>query len=273
MLNTNEKYLVEVSVAGTIHHPTKDAYIITRLGKPTQYPGSGGITYNVTVGDNAFGLMGNYIEPDVSTKNLNDDENAAFKMLSCTGNHAVVLTGEAKGATGYVLGTNDHVEHVIIHFSQEVKEKLVIGDKIQVFSFGTGLELTDYKNVAIKHLDPNLLHKMNIIEKDGRLEIPVTCEIPGCLMGASSIMSGDIEMIKEYGIDKLKFGDFVCINDTDTLYGRDYLRGSCTIGIVIHSDCMVMGHGTGIGNLITCRDNTIVPILDKNANIANYINK
>lgn len=271
MLKTNMDKLVEISVMGTVHHPTKDAYKITRLGKPTQYPGSGGIAYNVTIGDSAFGFIGDHIEPDVSTRNENSDENAAYKMLACSGNEATVISGKAKGEKGYVIGTNGSIEHVIIHFSEDVKEKLVIDDKIQVRAFGRGLELLDYKGISIKNLDPNLLNKMNIKEVNGKLEIPVVCQVPGCLMGAGGIMSGDMDLIKEYGIDKLKFGDFVLIKDTDTLFGRDYLRGAATIGIVIHSDCIVMGHGTGIGTLLTCRDDLFIPKIDPDANIGGYM--
>ena len=160
---------------------------------------------------------------------------------------------------------------------------MAVGDKIQVKSYGQGLELLDYEDIAVMSLDPRLLEKMNIKEVDAGIEVPVVCEIPGCLMGSGvgsrssyngdcDVMSGDMDMIREYGIDKLKFGDFVLIRDQVNTYGRDYLRGATTVGIVVHSDCIIKGHGAGIGTLLTCRESKLIPKFDPNANIGNYMN-
>lgn len=282
MLKTNQEKLVKLSVMGTVDHPLKNTYRISREGEPKQVPGMCAIAYNVTVGDNAFGLIGDHIEPDVSTKNPVIDENDAYTILACSGNEAEIVTGDAKGEKGYVLGTHGGIDHVIIHFSRETKEKMAVGDKIQVKSYGQGLELLDYEDITVMNIDPNLLQKMNIKEVDGKLEVPVVCEIPACLMGSGigsrssyngdcDIMSADMDLIKEYGIDKLKFGDFVLIKDQVNTFGRDYLRGATTVSIVVHSDCIIMGHGAGVATLLTCRENKLTAKIDPNANIGKYM--
>lgn len=283
MLRTNKERLVKISVMGSVDHPARAPYRINREGVPKQVPGMCGIAYNVTVGDNAFGLIGDHVEPDVSVKNEDIDENDAFQILACSGNEATIITGDAKGEKGYVIGCHGGIDHTIIHFSYETKRKMAVGDKIQVKSYGQGLELLDYEDIAVMSLDPRLLEKMNIKEVDAGIEVPVVCEIPGCLMGSGvgsrssyngdcDVMSGDMDMIREYGIDKLKFGDFVLIRDQVNTYGRDYLRGATTVGIVVHSDCIIKGHGAGIGTLLTCRESKLIPKFDPNANIGNYMN-
>jgi len=56
MLRTNEDKLVMISVQGRVSYPVRSsAYTITYDGKPVVVPGVGGITYNIKVGDKAFG--------------------------------------------------------------------------------------------------------------------------------------------------------------------------------------------------------------------------
>ena len=52
---------------GCIPHCAWQVYRIDRDGVPFVLPGTGGIAYNVKVGDPAFGWAGDHIEPGVST--------------------------------------------------------------------------------------------------------------------------------------------------------------------------------------------------------------
>ena len=54
-------------------------------------------------------------------------------------------------------------------------------------------------------------------------------------------------------------------------YGRAYRKGAVTIGIVVHSDCLLAGHGPGVTTLMTCAKPLIKPVIDANANIATLI--
>ena len=129
MLKTNEDKLVMLSVAGQISAPACQPRICFD-GVVRVTPGTGGITYNVKVGDCAFGLAGDHVEPGVSTKNPDEKANSGYNTLSCVGNTAYVVSGDAKGAKGTVTGKHGGIEHVLIHFDRETLDKLQVGDKI-----------------------------------------------------------------------------------------------------------------------------------------------
>jgi hypothetical protein len=91
--------------------------------------------------------------------------------------------------------------------------------------------------------------------------------------GDYDIMTADKEEIKRLGIDKLKFGDLVLLRDCDNSFGRGYLKGSVSIGVVIHSDCIKLGHGPGIVVILTSKESKIESMLSENANIKYWIKK
>ena len=199
MLKTNQDRLVMQSVLGEIQHPTVKELPV-RLdcdGVAHTLPNTGSITYNVKLGDSVYGLAGDHIEPGVTIKNHNAArENEALNVLSCIGNDAVVVSGDAKGAKGFVTGTHGGVEHVLIYFAREDLEKMVIGDKIQVRAYGQGLKLLDYPQVSVMNCDPRVLEKMNITEENGKLRVPVAAISPAYLMGSG------------YGEPTACFGDY-----------------------------------------------------------------
>jgi len=284
MLSNNIEKLVIQSVQGKIHHPIAlNPYRLSHEGLSYVLPATGGITYNVKVGDSAMGWMGDHVEPGVSIRNEDQKENAALNILSCIGNEAKVTTGDGKGAKGYVTGTHGGIEHVIIYFKEEDLEQIAVDDKILVKSWGQGLSLTDYPEITVMNIDPELFLKLGINEiENGRIEIPVVAEVPPYLMGSGigsltaqsgdyDIMTADHEEITKNGLDELRFGDLVLLKDCDNTYGRGYLKGSVSIGVVIHSDCIRMGHGPGITTIMTCKRNLIQGRISKDANIANYL--
>ena len=69
----------------------------------------------------------------------------------------------------------------------------------------------------------------------------------------------------------MKFGDIVAISDADNSFGRSYREGAMTIGIVIHGDSYLAGHGPGIATLMTSVSGKIKTVIDTNSNIANYL--
>ena len=63
MLRTNNDKLVMISVQGAVApHVRRQAFRIDSEGVPFALPGVGGITYNVRVGDSAFGWAGDHID-------------------------------------------------------------------------------------------------------------------------------------------------------------------------------------------------------------------
>lgn len=290
-LKLNTENLIRLSVSGEIDHPTlrKTGYVINANGRVEVYPSVGGISYNARIGDRATGWMADHVEPGVSISNPGKSvgeysPNAALNVLACIGNRAEVISGEMKGASGYVTGKHGGIDHVMVDFDTSVLEKLQIGDKILIKSFGVGLRLLDFHpDILAMNIDPELLFKLNI-EKVKGLRVGVTHLIPAKLMGAgignSSAYSGDYDIqlfdekaIKKYGLDNLRFGDVVAIIDSDASYGWIYREGAVTIGVIAHSNSVISGHGPGVTTVLTSPGGKIEPVIDRGANIKNYLRK
>lgn len=292
MLKTNQKKLVEISMQCKPGPPRiRPGWKVDHKGKPFILPGIGGITLNVQVGHSAFGLAGDHIEPGVSVSANSekpfDFPNNSLQLLSCIGNEATVVSGEAKGEKGIVTGHHGGSEHVMIDFANSVMKKMTYDDKIMIRTRGQGLKLIDYPAIKLFNLDPGLLKKMNISKVSGkkkkkRLKVPVTTIVPAQCMGSGlgsahtaagdyDIMTSDPDTVKRRRLDKIKLGDIVALEDHDNSFGRSYIKGAVSIGIVVHSDCLLAGHGPGVSTLMTCAEPLIEPILDPKANIAHML--
>jgi hypothetical protein len=290
MLRTNVEKLVRMSVMGEIASPVvgRSVYNVSATGIPSVLPGVGGITYNVRVGDLACGWEADHVEPGVSVENKENDArfgqgaNAAFNVLSCVGNEAVVVNGDAKGAKGVVTGKHGGIEHVLVDFQSETMEKLMLGDKILVKAFGVGLKLLGFPDVKAMNMDPSFLKALKPKAQGDKLEIPVTHMVPAAIMGsglgANQTFSGDYDIqlfdekvIEQYGLGGLRLGDLVAIIDADHSFGRIYRQGAITVGIVVHTNCVTAGHGPGVTSLFTSASGKIIPRTDAKANIAKLL--
>lgn len=280
----NAARLVMQSVAGTVRHPSiASPYRIGHEGTPHVLPATGAITYNVKIGDSVYAMECDHVEPGVTVRNPDAHENAAFNMLSCVGNTATVISGDAKGARGFVTGTHGGVEHVLCYFPEETLDKLAIGDRIQVRAQGQGMKIEGFEDsVFCMNLDPNLFEKMNVTVEGGKLIVPVAARVPAYLMGSGigsgtaasgdyDIMTADRDELLRLGLNKLRYGDFVLLEDCDTSFGRGYLRGARTIGVVVHSDCVKMGHGPGVTTIFTSKTPILEGRIDPGANLADYM--
>jgi hypothetical protein len=288
MLETNENKVVEFLLQCQPGPPkTRGTWSVDHQGTPFLLPSIGGITLNIQVGDPATGWAGDHVEPGVSctadTKKPFEHPNVSLQVFSCVGNRARVISGEAKGATGTVIGHHGGSEHVIVDFPREAKEELAYDDKIIIHARGQGLKLLNYPDIMLYNLDPALLKKMKI-EKAGqtKLRVPVTTIVPAACMGSGigaphvakgdyDIVTSDPQTVAQYGLDKIRFGDFVALMDHDNRYGRAYRQGAVTIGVVVHSDCLVAGHGPGVTTIMTCGTSLIEPVIDPQANMADLL--
>lgn len=266
----------------------RQIYKISASGTPFVLPGVGGITYNLRVGDSAVGWEADHAEPGVSLENKENDPttgrgpNTAFNALSCIGNQAVVATGEAKGSLGIVTGKHGGVEHVLADFSLEVMEKLLIGDKILIKSYGTGLKLLDYPDIKAFNIDPSLLAAWNPQPNGEKLNVTVTHVVPAAIMGSglgsNSVNTGDYDIqlfdqpiVEQYGLQNLRLGDIVAIIDADHSYGRIYRQGAISIGVVVHTNCFAAGHGPGVTTILSSSEGKIVPQINPAANVASLL--
>ncbi|HHV07187.1 MAG TPA: DUF4438 domain-containing protein [Firmicutes bacterium] len=284
MIKTNRERLVMQSVQGRIHSPTViSPYKINRDGKAEILPATGGITYNVKIGDSCMNWVGDHIEPGVSIKNENSAENNALMMLSCIGNEARVVSGDAKGAKGIVTGMHGGIDHVLIYFKAQDMDKMAVNDMVLVKAFGQGLQIEGFEDITCMNIDPDLFNKIGMRKnKKGLLEVPVVTEVPAYLMGSGigsstafmgdyDIMTGDEDANRKFGIEKLKFGDLVLLKDCDNTNGRQYLKGAVSIGVVVHSDCIKSGHGPGITVIMSSKTTEIQGVMYEKANIGYYL--
>jgi hypothetical protein len=171
---------------------------------------------------------------------------------------------------------------VLVDFSTQTLEKLMLGDKVLVKAFGVGLKLLDLPEVIVMNMDPRFLKALNPKTKGGKLEVPVTHVVPAATMGsglgANQTYSGDYDIqlfdekvIKKYGLDDLRLGDLVAIADADHSFGRIYKQGAMSVGIVVHTNCVTSGHGPGVTTLFTSSSGKITPKIDAKANIASIL--
>jgi len=244
-------------------------------------PAVAGITYNAKIGDNCIGWAADHLEPGVSTRHKDDAHNASYIMLSCIGNEATVKSGDAKGEKGFVTGKHGGCNHVMVHFPQETLEKLNIDDNIGVKATGQGMALLDYPDIILRNMSPSLFEKMRIIEEAGRIQVGVAKIAPAACMGSglgsSNSVTGDYditlfdeETVREYGLKDLRFGDIVALMDADNRHGYSYRKGAVSIGVVVHGDSAISGHGPGVCTLMSAKVPVIEPIIDDKANLASY---
>jgi len=290
MLRTNVDRLVKISVVGEVASPVygRGVYNISAEGVPMVLPGVGGIAYNVRVGDHACGWEADHVEPGVSIENKENDPrfgqgaNTALNVLSCVGNEAVVVSGDAKGAKGVVTGKHGGIEHVLVDFQPETLEKLMLGYKVLVKAYGVGLKLLDFPGVKVMNIDPRFLEALDPKPNGDKLEVPVTHIIPAAIMGsglgANQTYSGDYDIQlfdevtrREYDLEDLRLGDLVAIIDADHSFGRIYRKGAVSVGIVVHTNCVTSGHGPGVTTLFTSSSGKIIPKIDSKANIASLL--
>jgi len=280
----NEADLVAVSVGGVIAHPgfpglPAEPYRLAADGTPFLLPAWGGIVYNVSVGDKAFGWAADCIHPGVSIRGTDDGRNRGLNVFSCLGNTATVMTGQAQGAKGVVTGKSGRFsEQVIVHFSKDVRKTMAVGDQIVVKAFGTGLVIGDHPNISCKGLSPDLLKVLPSKVENGVLKIGVVASVPAFLVGAGAgltseggslhMQSTDKAALAEAGLDELKLGDVVAIEDTDSRYNHGYLRGAMSIGIVGQTDGPRSGYGPGMTVIMTAPKGELGCFTEPGANIA-----
>ena len=279
-LTSNADTLVAMAVCGYVSQPSLRPGHYTHYpdGKGVILPGMFGVVYNAKVGDRAFGWAGDHVEPGVSIAHPDEKSDFALHYLTCIGDEATVMTGLAKGATGVVTG--EHAR-ILVDFPDEVDDLLNIGDQIQIKALGRGIALNEFPQVEFKKTSPKLLEALRITRLgNGALHVPVAMELPIEIMGSGAelnsefvdqdLMSGDRKLMADLGVDQMRLGDIIGIRHADHHFGRSYRKGAVSIGICIHGDSIMTGHGPGIMTLMTCAGGGIEFDVEPGANICNY---
>lgn len=288
----NAGELVMITVLGQIASPlmASSPYRIGQDGVPRVLPGTGGIVLSHRVGDPCVGLAGDHVEPGASIRNEGrsvkgerDGPNQALQTLTCIGNAARVISGPCAGKTGIVTGKHGGIDTVLVDFPIETLRRLAVGDRIQIYAYGTGVRLLDHPDVSVTNCSPRLLARWGLHRDQGRLAVPVTHLIPAALMGSglgkADVVRGDYDIqmfdpatVRRFRLGMLRFGDLVAIVDADNRFGRSFRRGYFAIGCVVHGESTVAGHGPGVVTLLSGPQSAFSVRADTTANVARVLN-
>jgi hypothetical protein len=282
-VSSNTARLVTQVLSGEVWPATADrhAYRVDPDGTPFVLPGMGGVTLGTHLGDPATGLRADHLEPGLSVRHRDPAANYALQYLTCVGNTVTIVSGEAAGCTGAVIGQH---AYVLVDAPDDVLERATVGDRVRVLACGQGLELTDHPQVRAKNLSPTLLERMpGGTRPDGRLEVHVAARVPpeaaGAgggmfsefantdLMGAYAGLSNDLSL----GLESLRIGDLVVLEDQDHSWGRGYRPGWLTVGTISTGQCALFGHGPGPSTLLSGPADAFVIVDDPSANLSSYV--
>jgi hypothetical protein len=284
-LKTNKDILIMTAVQGVVQPPASRGYSITWDGKPKLGIGMASINYNVSVGDLAYGYANaDHVEPDVTIQGRDkpNPSDCALAILSCIGNEATVISGDAKGEKGIFIGRHAGADDMV-WFPKSTIEKLALDDKIQIKAVGAGLKIEGFEDVKLNKMSPTLLENMGILIENGKLVVPVVIEVPGWLMGSgigwspsTETVDYDIqttcpEYVEEFDLKKLRLGDIVAIKDHYDAYGRGRYKDAITIGVIIHGFSDFGGHGPGVNPVMTALPGRIRTTIEPLANTSTYL--
>ncbi|GHJ43091.1 DUF4438 domain-containing protein [Catellatospora sp. TT07R-123] len=263
MIRTNADRLVTQILAGEVWPALADrhGYRVDADGQPFLLPGMGGVTLGVHPGDPATGYAADHLEPGLSVRARGEGANMALQFLSCVGNIVTVRTGPAAGRQGKVIGQH---AYVLVDLAEADLAEVSTGDQVTVAARGQGLRLLDHPAVVAKNLDPDLLTRLPVRTRaDGRLEVGVAARVPASAVGAGAGMVSEFantDLMGAYagqgddlslGLERLRIGDIVAIEDADHRFGRGYRRGHLAIGVISTGHCRLFGHGPGPSTILT----------------------
>lgn len=281
-ISTNKERVLTLAVQGQIAPAQASRFYTTTWdGKPKMAIGIGGINYNLKIGDPIFGWASTD-RATIGVASVGTGEArfaAGWRDYTSIGNEVKVLSGEAKGARGVVIGKFQNF--TLIHFDDATLDKLSIGDSLQAKARGTGVAIDGFDDVHAHGIAPELLEKLDIQDVNGVLEVPVVKEIPGELAGqgsGSGAISGNWHVqtcyppdIEEYNLDELRFGDLVVLKDIQTDYGKGFYKGGATVGVVVSGPSDISGLGIGVTPILSTRFGKIRAKIEPTANLGKYL--
>jgi hypothetical protein len=279
-VRSNADRLVTQVLAGEVWPPLGDrhAYRVDPDGAPFVLGGMGGVTLGVHCGDPATGHAGDHVEPGLSVRHRDEAANLALQYLACVGNRVRVASGPATGAEGFVIGQH---AYVLVDMAEALLRDVTTGDQVTVFAQGQGLTLPDHPEVRVKNCSPGLLERLpGGTAADGALEVHVAARVPPEAIGAGAGMVSEYantDLMGAYaglgedlslGLESLRIGDVVALEDQDHRFGRGYRPGWLTIGVISTGSCSLFGHGPGPSTLLSGPAEAFRVVVDADANLA-----
>jgi hypothetical protein len=119
--------------------------------------------------------------------------------------------------------------------------------------------------------------------RESRLRVETTIEIAARFMGAGLGMSSEWancdvmfthrNTVERLGVEGLRLGDVVAMNDQDHRFGRGFREGVCAIGVVAHGGHgSIPGHGVGVVTIMSGPRDRFELAHSGSANIRDYLN-
>jgi len=271
-LTTNQDQLVTMVLAGWVTHPELDAspFQVGADGRPYVPFGAGGVLYGYGPGAPAFVGSADHPEPGATIKAGDERSQAALAAFACLGNEAWVEFADGP-ASGVVVGLRGEGQGLFVHFPQRDLRRIAPGQRIAVRCHGSGLQVTGFTDVGVCHLSPRILSELADV-RQGHLEVSVRARIPSYLLGngvgrpaatwETDLQSDDPEALRRHGCDGLRIGDVVALDDWEAVTMQGYTPGATTIGVVVHGDSPLPGHGPGILPVLSGPAGRLVAVLD-----------
>jgi len=261
---TSEPRPVAVNLLGVVEHPVLDGgpWRIDRDGAPYVPLGDGGIVLDLQLGDSVFGLAGDHAAPGACLTHPDAAARHALSAYACIGNTARVRTGRAAGARGVVLGQRGEEGRVIVGFGQADLARMRPSDQVAVRAFGQGMRPEGLRpDVMVMNLDPDVLALLPVAvpdRHDAAVTVGVRMTVPSKLAGngiGRPAAGWDLDLqLPPPGPDgagDLLLGDLVAVTDLDARWNMGYRRDWVTVGVVVHGDSPLPGHGPGITPVLT----------------------
>lgn len=279
---TNVDRLVAQRLAGEVWPALADRHVyrVDPDGGAFFLPGMGGVTLGVHCGDSATDQAGDHVEPGLSVRHRDAGANYALQYLSCVANEVTVVSGDGAGATGFVIGQH---AYVLVDMPEPEMAKVTSGDAVVVDAWGQGLALLDHPEIVVKNCSPRLLASLGGgTTPSGRLRVHVASEVPAEAIGAGAGMASEYantDLMGAYagrgadlslGLEGLRVGDLVALEDQDHRFGRGYRPGYLTIGVISTGSGLLFGHGPGPSSIMSGPRECFEIVVDERANLAHF---
>lgn len=251
---------VAVNLAGVVESPAigPSPYRVDVDGHPYVPVGDGGIVLGVGLGDLVSAALGDHVSPGATVGHPDQAARHGLTAYACVGNPVVVRSGAAAGATGRVLGKRGEDGRVLVWLPAEALERLRPGDGISVRAHGQGASLPGLPpGVTLLNLDPWLAPALGIGVRPDGVDVGVRAVVPSRLAGngiGRPAQQWDVDLAFPAGdpvLATLRLGDLLAVADLDVRHNMGYRRGHVTVGVVVHGDSPMPGHGPGLVPLLS----------------------
>lgn len=250
---------VAVNLAGVAEAPAMGStpYRIDLDGHPYVPVGDGGIVLDVALGDLVTAAVGDHVAPGVSVGHADQAARHGLTAYACVGNPVVVRSGAAAGAQGRVFGKRGEDGRVLVWLPADDLARLRPGDGLAVRAHGQGARLEGMPDaVALLNLDPWLAPALGIRVGPDGVDVGVRGVVPSRLAGngiGRPAQQWDVDLA--FGpadplLAVLRLGDLLAVTDLDVRHNMGYRRGHVTVGVVVHGDSPMPGHGPGLVPLL-----------------------